>query len=108
MRRHLKVFTTEGCIYPGDVPLYAPEMNEVRSLIQTNLGSPKELYQEENYCVVEMEYYYSKFETAKLLKIMDENSLLLNGYEIRFVINGLYTVMRHNNNNNNSRKRRLD
>lgn len=103
MRRHLKVFTTEGCIYPGDVPQDAPKVEEVRTLIQTNLGSPKELYQEENYCVVEMEYYYSKFETAKLLKILDENCLLLNGYEIRFVINGLYTVMRHND----SRKRRL-
>lgn len=96
MRRFLKVFTTSGCHFPGDIPKSPPEMDEVKGLIESHLGCTKSIFKEENYCVVEIEYYYPSFDTARLLTIMDENSLLLNGYEIRFIINGMFTSIRYN------------
>jgi hypothetical protein len=95
MRKYLKVFSTDECFFPGDVPTTAPEPDGVEIIIKTHLGLPKQVYKEDNYCVVEIEYYYSKFDTARLLTIMDGNSLLLNGYEIRYLINGLSTVMKY-------------
>jgi hypothetical protein len=70
-----------------------PCIEDVANVIENFLGLPKHLYLVDNYCVVEMDYFYDEYQTKRLIEILNENTLLLQGLELRAVVNGQTTII---------------
>jgi hypothetical protein len=88
MIRFLKVFKPLEEVEP-------PLLSEVSHFVECCLGEPQHIYTQDNYCVVDMKYYFDSARTIQLHSMIQSSSLLFQSFEIRLIYSNQTTIMRH-------------